>query len=150
MVTSDTGGQKGLKIDRFDLIPPGVLRALAKHYGINCKAHGGKYDSWNWTRGYKWSWSYGALMRHLDAFWRGEDIDPDGGQLHITAVLWHSAALWFFSTVARYSKFDDRPHQWMALQVEGDQGGTPDFVSRPTSFTEIHVYQIKPQESDEG
>lgn len=108
-VTSETGGKKGLKVDRFDLIPPGVMRALARHYGINCKTHGGKYDEKNWEKAYPWSWSYRALMGHLDAFWCGEDVDPDGGQLHIISALWHCVALWYFSTVAKYARFDDRP-----------------------------------------
>lgn len=68
---SSTGAEKGVKLQRFDLIPIGPLTALAEHYGRGAK----KYADHNWRKGYEWGKSYSALMRHLTQFWSGEDYD---------------------------------------------------------------------------
>ena len=85
----ETGGQKGTKLARFDLLPAGPLWELAEHYGKGAK----KYTDDNWRKGYAWSLSFAALMRHAWAFWRGEDIDLETGTPHIIAVAWHALAL---------------------------------------------------------
>jgi hypothetical protein len=76
--TSSTGGQKGVKDERYDLIPVGPLAELARHYGVGAK----KYAEHQWRNGYEWSKSYSALQRHLTAFWDGEDLDecPASGE----------------------------------------------------------------------
>lgn len=101
--TSATGGQKGVKEARFDLIPPGPLWELAVLYGRGAM----KYDADNWKRGYDWSLSYGALKRHLDLFWMGEDHDPEMNLKHLICVAWHAFNLaWFMEN---RPDFDDRP-----------------------------------------
>ena len=74
---SSTGGQKGTKSERFDLIPTGPLAELARHYGAGAV----KYAAHQWRAGYEWSKSYAAIQRHLNSFWGGEDYDvcPDDG-----------------------------------------------------------------------
>ena len=69
--TSSTGGQKGVKLARFDLIPAGPLLRLAEHFGKGAK----KYEEHQWRDGYEWSKSYSACLRHLNAFWQGLDYD---------------------------------------------------------------------------
>jgi hypothetical protein len=103
VVDPDTGGEKGSKLARFDLIPAGPLWTLAEHYGIGAE----KYDDGQWRRGYKWSLSFAAMMRHAWAFWRGEDIDAETGSPHLAAVAWHAFALLEFSTT--HPEKDDRP-----------------------------------------
>lgn len=92
-VTSDSGAQKGSKPARYDLIPTEPLRMLAEHYGKG----GEKYERVNgvdnWRNGYEWSLSYAALMRHVQAFWGGENIDPETGSPHLVAVAWHAFTL---------------------------------------------------------
>ena len=105
VVDPDTGGEKGTKLARYDLIPPGALNLLAEHYGRNCE----KYADRNWERGYNWSLSFAAMQRHAWAFWNGEDIDPDSGSPHLAAVAWHAFTLLTFSTQDRYLFKDDRP-----------------------------------------
>lgn len=92
VVDPNTGGEKGAKLARFDLIPPEALWALAEQYGRGSL----KYADRNWERGYKWSLSFAALMRHAWAWWRGEDIDPETGASHMSAVAWHALALYTF------------------------------------------------------
>lgn len=84
-----TGGQKGTKLARFALLPFDALWKVAEHYGIGAN----KYEDRNWERGYRWSLSYDALLRHLAADMHGEERDPETGSLHITAVVWHALAL---------------------------------------------------------
>lgn len=100
--TSSTGGQKGVKDERFDLIPVEALTALARHYGVGAR----KYDDNQWRKGYEWSKSYAALMRHLTQFWGGEDIDEETGSHHLAAVAWHAFTLLTF--VEDFPEFDDR------------------------------------------
>lgn len=100
---SSTGGEKGVKRARFDLIPAGPLRLVAEHYGIGAE----KYDDRNWERGYEWSKSFGAMMRHAWAFWAGEDLDPESSSPHMAAVCFHALALMEFAEA--HPDFDDRP-----------------------------------------
>jgi len=87
-----TGGQKGVKDERFDLIPVRALEELARVYGVGAR----KYDEHNWRRGYPWGWSFGAMLRHAWAFWRGESRDPETGLHHLAHVAWHAFTLMTF------------------------------------------------------
>ena len=87
-----TGGQKGSKIARFDLIPPDALWALAEHYGKGAE----KYADRNYEKGYKWGLSVASLQRHLHQWLMGESVDPETGTNHLIAVAWHAFALFIF------------------------------------------------------
>lgn len=87
-----TGGQKGTKLQRFSLIPPEFLWALAEHYGKGAQ----KYADRNWEKGYAWSKTVDALERHLTAWKMGEWVDPETGSSHMIAVAWHAIALFIF------------------------------------------------------
>lgn len=102
VVNPDTGGEKGQKLARFDLIPANVVTQLAEHYGKGAL----KYKDRNWERGYQWSLSFAAAMRHLWAFWNGQDIDPETGTLHVVSAAWHCFALADFHRT--HPKMDDR------------------------------------------
>lgn len=97
-----TGGQKGQKSARTDLLPYDALLELAEHYGRGAT----KYEDRNWERGYKWSLSAAAMQRHFMAWWNGEELDEDGFP-HATAFAWHALALLTFSL--REIGTDDRP-----------------------------------------
>jgi hypothetical protein len=99
----ETGGEKGTKLARYDLIPAGPLLQLAEHYGKGAA----KYDAHNWRRGYAWSLSFAALQRHAWAFWNGEDRDPETQSHHMAAVAFHAFALIHFGD--RELGTDDRP-----------------------------------------
>lgn len=103
VVDPDTGGEKGTKLARFDLIPAAALWQVAEHYGRGAA----KYSDRNWELGYAWSLSYGALCRHLYAWWGGEDIDPETGSHHLAAVTFHALALLTFTDT--HPSKDDRP-----------------------------------------
>lgn len=99
---SSTGGEKGTKLERFELVPPEALAKVACHYGVGAA----KYAAHNWRRGYEWSKSYAALQRHANAFWSGEDIDAETGSPHMAAVAFHALTLLVFMDEQR--AFDDR------------------------------------------
>lgn len=99
---SSTGGQKGVKEARFDLIPPEALEQIAIHYGRGAE----KYEVHNWRKGFEWSKSYASLQRHAHAFWAGQDLDPETGTPHMAAVAFHAMTLLVFMQEQR--GFDDR------------------------------------------
>lgn len=103
-VTSDTGGQKGQKTARFDLIDSGFLWELSRVCGLGAQ----KYTDDNWRNGYDWGLSYGALQRHLHQFLMGEDLDDELKTHHMANVAWHAMVLYVFSTSPRYRRFDTR------------------------------------------
>jgi hypothetical protein len=99
---SATGGEKGVKDLRYDLIPVFPLRELARLYGFGVK----KYSDRNWEKGYEWSKSYAALQRHLNAFWGGEDFDAESGVPHLVNAAWHCFAL--VEWMQTHPEYDDR------------------------------------------
>lgn len=99
---SSTGGAKGQKDERYDLIPAGPLAEVARLYGIGAR----KYASNNWRKGYEASKSFQAMMRHAWAWWRGENLDAETGCSHMASVVFHAFAL--FELLERHPHFDDR------------------------------------------
>ncbi len=97
----------GVKLDagkiRLDLVPVEGIEAVADILGIGAA----KYAARNWEMGMDWSRPYGAALRHLLAWFRGENVDKDTGRSH----LWHAATNIFF--LICYEKWgigkDDRP-----------------------------------------
>lgn len=103
--TSETGGQKGSKPQRYDLIPTEPLRLLATLYGRGAE----KYDDDNWRKGYDWKFSYAALQRHLNQFWAGEDIDPEMQVPHVINAAWHCFTLAQF--MIDHPEYDNRANR---------------------------------------
>ena len=100
---------KGIKLDAgkapMDLIPPEAMWAMANRLRIGAK----KYARRNWEEGIVFSRVFAAILRHLWAWWGGEDIDSDGdGSSHLEAVLINAAFLVAFEKRGR-TDLDDRP-----------------------------------------
>lgn len=107
-VTSATGGEKGRKDARLSLVPMAALTELAEHYGRGeAKYPTGEDGVPNFRKGYDWSLSFDAAMRHLVAFWKGEDIDPENGSKHVIAAAWHCLTLATY--MDEHREYDDRP-----------------------------------------
>lgn len=101
--TSSTGGQKGVKPQRYSLLPPEAMNAIATHFGKGAE----KYDDHQWSKGYEWSKSFDAMQRHAWAFWGGEDNDAETGTPHMAAVGFHAMVLLTF--MKTHPGHDDRP-----------------------------------------
>ena len=98
----------GFKYDadkaRMDLIPVLPLMSLAELYRIGAE----KYRDRNWeTGGMEFSRVYGAALRHIYAWWNGEEFDPENGQHHLDAAVFNLFALREY--VIRGKGEDDRP-----------------------------------------
>lgn len=88
MITEETNDKpkkimSGLKNDgekvRWELVPPDAVNEVAKV--LTFGAH--KYADRNWEKGMEWSRVYGALQRHMAAWWGGEDTDSETGLSHL-------------------------------------------------------------------
>ena len=104
IVNPITGGAKGQKLARFDLLPGDSLWALAEHFGKGAE----KYEDRNWEKGYDWSLNFAAAQRHMWQWWNGEDIDPETGSSHLIAAAWHMVAL--YHSTGTHPEFDNRPN----------------------------------------
>lgn len=98
---------QGIKHDadklRMELIAPEMVTALADVLTFGAK----KYDDRNWERGMPWGQVFGALMRHLWAWWSRDSVDAETGKSH----LWHAACCLMFLIAFENRKAgqDDRP-----------------------------------------
>ncbi|MCE2973020.1 MAG: DUF5664 domain-containing protein [Sediminibacterium sp.] len=99
--------KEGVKFDsdkfyRPELITPEFIFELSGVLAYGAK----KYEDRNWEKGMKWSRPFGALMRHLWAWWRGEDKDPETGFSHLA----HAACnvMFLLTFQLRGSGTDDR------------------------------------------
>lgn len=101
--------QDGIKYDtdknRLDLLPTLALEEVGRVYSIGAR----KYTDRNWEKGLKFSRIFGALLRHLFAWWRGEKYAQDDGQHHLASVVWCGLTLLHYDLLKQYQKFDDRP-----------------------------------------
>ena len=92
---------------RHDLFEPNAINELAKVFTKGAE----KYLPRNWERGMKWSKVIASLKRHLNAFERGEDFDPETGLHHTAHVAWNALALQSYYKI--YPEGDDRQHSYL-------------------------------------
>lgn len=64
---------------RMDLIPPELMFAVGDILSFGAD----KYSHRNWEKGMDWGRVYGALQRHLWAWWNREDKDDETGKSHL-------------------------------------------------------------------
>ena len=103
VVNLATGGEKGRKPQRFELIPPAGIMLAAEVFGRGAE----KYADRNWERGVDWSLMFGAMMRHMWAWWGGETCDPETGLNHLGHAAFHVLGLIQLS--GTHPELDDRP-----------------------------------------
>ena len=109
--------KEGAKYDqgktRIELFPGDVLFAISDILTFGAQ----KYADRNWEKGMAWSRCFGALMRHLWAWWQGKgptnvnfalgEFDPETMRSH----LWHAGCMLTFLIAyeLRGIGTDDRP-----------------------------------------
>jgi hypothetical protein len=64
---------------RLDLLPTAPLEEVAAVLAVGAN----KYGPCNWCRGARWGRYFAALLRHLFAWWRRENRDPETGLSHL-------------------------------------------------------------------
>jgi hypothetical protein len=95
---------------RTDLLPPGPLLAIAEILKFGAD----KYGDHNWRGGFDWSRPYAAALRHLLAWWNGEDKDPESGKSHLAHAACNLVFLLTFEqegvgTDNRFTKIKETP-----------------------------------------
>jgi len=69
---------------RYDLLPPFAIEKVVKILTLGAE----KYAPGNWKYVEHWKERYtAALMRHLEAYRKGESIDPESGESHLSHML---------------------------------------------------------------
>lgn len=82
MSYKEVNDKGGIKFDmgklRYDLLPPETLEAIVQvlTYGAN------KYDDNNWHKVEKFRY-VGAMMRHFEAYRKGQQLDAESGFHHL-------------------------------------------------------------------
>lgn len=110
-----TGGQKGKKPEQYSMIPVDPLAEVARVYGYGAQ----KYDRDNWRKGYAWSLSLDALLRHIEQFRRGERLDTESGRHHLAHAAFHLFTLMEYDSKGLGT--DDRGD----LPQSVNRGGSP-------------------------
>jgi hypothetical protein len=104
--SGDPATSVGTKFDdsklRVDLLDPLALEGISRVLTFGAK----KYNAHNWRGGISYSRLIGALLRHLFAIMRREDLDPESGLPHID----HLGCCWMFLSNAMKTRqdLDDR------------------------------------------
>jgi hypothetical protein len=94
----------------LELMPPQFTEGVAAVLKFGAR----KYAANNWMRGMSWETVAGGILRHVTAFRRGEELDPESGLPHLD----HAACgVMFLRTYAHgpdrnaHRAFDDRLHK---------------------------------------
>lgn len=89
---------------RWELLPYDSAEGIVKVLTLGAQ----KYSPRNWECGIEYGRVYGAVMRHVSAWWRGENTDPESGLSHLDHALCELMFLNAFEKRGMKS-FDDRP-----------------------------------------
>lgn len=99
--------EKDLKKDqgklRYDLVPFDALDDVVRVYMMGAE----KYQERSWERGIRYSRVFAALLRHLFAWWHGDDRDTESGLPHLAHVAWNALALLTYTKRGQH-EMDDR------------------------------------------
>lgn len=107
---------EGRKFDQgklpYHLLPPDAIEEILKvlDYGQQ------KYSARNWEKGMLWSRPFAALMRHMWAWWQGEDKDAETGCSHLAHA--GCCILFLLAYEKRQAGWDDRPHKEVSDENE--------------------------------
>lgn len=101
--------KEGTKFDsekpRLELFSPVAMEEICKVLTFGAK----KYEPYNWAKGIKYTRVLGGVLRHIYAYMRGENLDPETGISHLAHA---SCGLMFILHYEKFrSEFDDRPVQ---------------------------------------
>ena len=87
----------------LELTPLSTLEGAARVMEFGAK----KYKRYNWLKGMAWLVPYGSLLRHLAAWYWGEENDDDSGLPHLDHAMCNLIMLIHYSK--HYEEGDDRP-----------------------------------------
>ena len=98
-----TGGDhKDTGKPRLELLDPYAMEQAAAVLGFGAT----KYSPWNWTKGIAYTRLAGSALRHIFAFLRGQDLDPESGLPHLAHGI--CCLMMLLGTTQRHPEMDDR------------------------------------------
>ena len=107
--------------NRLELVSNYAINEMAKVYTYGAK----KYTLYNedgtikadgannWRNGMKWSTVLASLKRHIAAFERGEDFDPESLEYHLSHAMTNCSFLLEYYKI--YPQGDDRRHKYLNM-----------------------------------
>jgi hypothetical protein len=126
----------GTKFDqekvRMDLLPVGMLTEVAKVLGKG----GEKYGDHNWKKGMDFSRLYGASLRHIFAWYNGENNDPEFGTHHLAHAICCLTFLYEYQNTLYKFESDDRPTTFSNLFDHMDDK-VPEFLQETRPMKDV-------------
>ena len=127
----------GVSKSPLSVIPTPFLHSL----GLAMLEGSLKYGRHNYrSAGIRYSVYYDAMMRHMNSWWEGEDIDPDSGLPHPVKAAACCAIL--FDAFLQENGNDDRPPKSPAGWMDDMNKTTAEMLARypdpKAPFREIH------------
>ena len=94
----------------YECIPIHLIAGAARVFKHVTKRKDKPYPLWNWVKGMPWSVPYACMIRHLDAWYRGETNDPETEENHLHHVLCNLLMLIHYEDA--FAEGDDRPSEF--------------------------------------
>jgi len=89
--TNQSGAaREKLEKDPYDLVP---FQEITDAYVRVAEFGARKYTPWNWSKGLSRVQLCCSLLRHVFAYIRGEDRDPESKLMHTDHILWNAVTL---------------------------------------------------------
>lgn len=122
----------GVRKAPMSTVPATVLAEI----GVAMLEGASKYGRHNYRAvGVRGSVYYDGVMRHLMAWWEGEDIDPDSGMSHVTKAI---TSLVVLRDAMMQRKFtDDRPPRALPF-YPALNAGAADIIDRYADRNPVH------------
>ncbi|MGE3333609.1 MAG: dATP/dGTP diphosphohydrolase domain-containing protein [Rhodospirillaceae bacterium] len=125
--TKDTNPKDAIGLTKSPLST--VSAAVVMEMGLGMLEGALKYGRHNYrVAGVRSSVYYDAAMRHLMAWWEGEDIDPESGLHHVTKAL--SCLSVIRDAQLQGKEFDDRPPKTRFKMVARMNGKAREILAR--------------------
>jgi hypothetical protein len=93
---------------KMELLPPYSLEKIAKVFTFGAN----KYEDWNYLKGdgLKLSRVYGSCLRHLNSWYKGEELDPETGENHLIHA---GCCIMMLIELVNAKNNDDRPKHYV-------------------------------------
>jgi hypothetical protein len=122
--TSSLGAKEKNGKLQYDLLPAEALQEIVRVYTKS--AQSGKYQEWNWRKGIKYNDLYAAMMRHIQAWRMGEDLDREDGLHHMAHAAWYCLAFMsyyfrpLFDNEGEAKDLDNRYEGYICRDIDRD------------------------------
>jgi hypothetical protein len=144
---NDPKGHAGSLKTPLGLIPPSAMEQVAWAHKLGAD----KYGPWNWRKtGVCASTYVNAILRHLNAWRDGEDLDPESGFSHLAHIACSCNILMDASAVGKLQ--DDRNKLPTNGEVEEDSsidGILQEWLDSARKDLEAYGFEIEQDQSDE-